>query len=59
MKEEKESEQRIDIGSRFHSLGAGTGNAREPMTVQHRGSTKRPITEDRRLREGMYGETSG
>ena len=38
-----EFEQRRESGSRFHSLGAEAWNAREPITVLHRGSAKRPM----------------
>lgn len=57
--EDNEFEQRINIGSRFHSNRAATPNARELMTVLNRGSTKGPINEDRKLRGGMYEETGG
>ena len=51
-------EQPISIGKRFHYLVEATQNAQESMTVLHQGLTKKPIREDLRLRDGMYGETT-
>ena len=53
LKEGSEVELRRESGSRFHSFGAEAWNAREPITVLHRGSARRPVLDDRRQRGGM------
>lgn len=43
-------ENQRNIGSLFHFLGTATWNARETMTVLHRGSTNSPIPEDHNVK---------
>ena len=51
-------QERRSGGNLFHSMGAAKEKERLPSSVRINGTVSRLASEDRRLREGLYGERS-